>query len=145
MPEVGPYRNHKQLVAPWTLGAVECWNRPVDRDQRIRRIVLDCICDDYENVDQTILRDVRDLGARIGWTIDRSEVVKALAGLVADGLAIAHNLSAMQPNVTELDGMPPLDATEHDFKTYFLATRKGIDLQTSDDSWWLPEFEPGPD
>jgi len=107
-------------------------------------MVLDCICDDYENVDQIILRDARDLGARIGWTIDRSEVVQELAGLVADGLAKAHNLSALQPHVTELDGMPPLDAIEDDFKTYFLATRKGIDLQTSDDSWWLPEFEQGP-
>jgi hypothetical protein len=69
-------------------------------------------------------------------TIGRSEVVDALAGLIADGLAKAYDLSGRGPFSMELPGMPPLDVVEEEFRTYFLATERGMDLQLSDGAWW---------
>jgi hypothetical protein len=112
------------------------WNSAMNRREMVRRLVLDTICDDYENVDQVILREVAEWGTRCGLTIGRSEVVDALAGLIADGLAKAYELSALKPFSKELPGMPPLDGVEEDFRTYFLATEKGMDLQLSDGAWW---------
>jgi hypothetical protein len=99
-------------------------------------LVLNSISDDYENVDQVILRDVAQDGAKLGLTLDRSDVVEALASLVRDDLAKAYRLSGFAPYSTELPGMPPLDVVEEDFKTYFYITKKGMDLHLSDDSWW---------
>jgi len=96
-------------------------------------LVLNSICDDYENVDQVILRDIAKDGAKLGLTPERSDVVAALASLVHDGLAKAYRLSS---KAQELQGMPPLDVVEKDFTTYFYITKKGMDLQLSDDSWW---------
>jgi hypothetical protein len=101
------------------------------RSEFVRRLVLNAICDDYENVDQVILDDVRGEGARCGLTIERSEIVGALASLTADGLAKAYLLSESD---TELQGMPPMDIIEEDFKTYFNITKKGMDLHLSDDA-----------
>jgi hypothetical protein len=101
----------------------------------IRRMVLNAICDDYENVDQVILRDVAKDCAKLGFTVERSEIVDALGKLVDDGLAKAYLLSSTQPH-TELRGMPPLDAVEENFETYFYITKKGMDLHLSDDTWW---------
>lgn len=56
-----------------------------------------------------------------------------LAGLIQDGLA-RYRLSDTDPS--EFDSMPPLDIVEEDFKTYFWTTKKGLDLQLSDDTWW---------
>ncbi len=56
------------------------------RSKFVRRLVLNSICDDFENVDQVILREVAEAGAKCGVTIERPEVVQALAGLIADGL-----------------------------------------------------------
>ncbi|HLM97960.1 MAG TPA: hypothetical protein VK335_01675 [Bryobacteraceae bacterium] len=108
----------------------------IDRNELVRRLVLNAICDDYENVDQVILRDVAQDGAKLGLTLERSDVVEALASLVRDGLAKAYLLSAFAPYSTELQGMPPLDVVEEYFKTYFYITKEGMDLHLSDDSWW---------
>jgi len=108
----------------------------MDRNELVRRLVLNSICDDYENVDQRILRDVAEGGARLGLSLERSDVVAALASLVGDGLAKAYLLSGFAPHSTELHGMLPLDVVEEDFKTYFYITKKGMDLHLSDDSWW---------
>ncbi len=110
-------------------------------------MVLSGICDDYENVDQIILEEVSALGARIGWTIERCEIVQALAQLLADGYAKAYVLSPRPPHSTELAEMPEMDTIEAEFeqqKTYFLATKKRIEFIESDNSWWLPEFEDEP-
>jgi hypothetical protein len=107
------------------------------RSEFVRRLVLDSICDDFENVDQVILRDVAADAAKCGLTIERAEVVDALAGLIDDGLARAYILSGHKdPFSGELQGMPPMDVIEEDFKTYFYITRKGMDLHLSDDTWW---------
>jgi hypothetical protein len=108
----------------------------MSRAEFVMRLVLDRICDDYENVDQTILHDVNTDAVECGLTIERREVVAALSDLIVRGLAKAYILSPVQPWRTELDGMPNLDNIEEFFETYFLATKEGIDLQTTDDGWW---------
>jgi hypothetical protein len=106
----------------------------MDRSEFVRRLVLNSICDDYENIDQIILPEVAKDGAKCGLTIERSEVVDALAWLIADGMATAYLLSSTGPSV-ELPGMPPVDEVEEYFKTYFYITKKGMDLHLSDDTW----------
>ena len=44
----------------------------MERRELIRRLVLNSICNDFENVDQTILRDVTRDGSKLGLTIERS-------------------------------------------------------------------------
>jgi hypothetical protein len=77
-------------------------------------------------------------GARCGLTIERSEVVDALASLIADGLAKAYILPGPErsPFSGELPGMPPMDEFEENFKTYFYITKKGMDLHLSDREWF---------
>ncbi len=99
------------------------------RSEFVRRLTLNSICDDYENVDQVILRDVNRDASACGLTIDRTEVVDALAGLVRDGLAKAYLLSSTQPSKL-LRGMPSMDVVEEDFETYFLITEKGKGVHT---------------
>jgi len=105
-------------------------------------MVLNAICDDYENVDQVILRDVSNDCAKLGFAVERSDVVKALDELLEDGLAKAYLLGGREP--TELPGMPALDAPETYFKTYFYITKKGMDLHLSDDTWWPFEEDGNP-
>jgi hypothetical protein len=110
----------------------------VNRSGLVRLLVLDTICDDFESVDQVILREVAEQGHKCGLNIGRSEVVDALAGLVQDGLAKAYDLSACgrDPFSGELPGMPSLGVVKEDFNTYFYITKKGRDLQLSDDGSW---------
>jgi hypothetical protein len=61
----------------------------MNRKELVRCLVLNAISDDYENVDQVILRDVAEHGAKCGLSIERCEIVEALAGLIEDGLATA--------------------------------------------------------
>jgi hypothetical protein len=105
------------------------------RSEFVRRLVLNEITDDYENVDQVILRWVVKTGAKCGLTIERSEVVDALSSLVADGLAEACILDPFLGK-RQLPGMPPMDEVEEYFKTYFFATKKGMELHLSDDTWF---------
>lgn len=111
----------------------------MERRELIRRLVLNSISDDFENVDQMILQDVTRDGSRFGLTIERPDIVDALKGLIDDGLAKAYLLSGdMGPNpfAGELPGMPPLDVVETYFKTYFYITKKGMDFHLADDTWW---------
>ena len=103
----------------------------MDRAELVRLMVLNSIADDYENVDQVILRDVAQCLSKRGQTIERREIVNALDGLIEDGLAKAYLLSGREPYVTELHGMPALDVIEEDFRTYFYITQKGKDLLLS--------------
>ncbi len=112
----------------------------LSRSEFVRRLVLNCITDDFENVDQVILRDVAENAAKCGLTVERPEVVRALAGLIEDGLAKAYILSPWpnDPFSGELPCMPPMDVVEEYFKTYFYITKKGLDLHSlhrSDGTW----------
>jgi hypothetical protein len=106
------------------------------RAEFLQRLVLDTICDDFENVDQVILRDVAQVAAKCGLAIERHEVVEALRVLVEAGWAKAYDFSASGNDPLELDEMPLLDLVEEDFKTYFCVTKKGMDRHEADGSWW---------
>jgi hypothetical protein len=108
----------------------------MDRSELIRRLVLDEISDDYENVDQIMLPNVARDGAELELSIERSDIVDALRSLIEEGLAKAFILSAREPCSTEIQGMPALDVIEEDFKTYFYITKKGLDFHLADDTWW---------
>jgi len=99
-------------------------------------MVLNAMCDDYENVDQIILPNVARDCAKLGFSVERSEIVKTLGELVSDRLAKAYLLSGREPFSAELEGMPSLDIVEEDFETYFYLTKKGMDFHLSDDTWW---------
>jgi hypothetical protein len=112
----------------------------LSRSEFVRRLVLNSISDDFENVDQVILRDVAEDAAKCGFTVERPEVVEALAGLIADGFAKAYILSgdSRDPFSGELPGMPPMGVIEEYFKTYFYITKAGLDLhnrQRCDGTW----------
>lgn len=83
------------------------------------------------------MRDVAEIGSKREMSIERSEVVSALEGLIAEGLAKAYLLSASagDPFAGELLGMPPMEGIEEDFKTYFYITEKGLELYRSYDDW----------
>ncbi len=101
------------------------------RRELIRRLVLNSISDDFENVDQIILRNVTREASKFGLKIERSDIVRALEGLIEDGLAKAYLLSPTMgpdPFAGELPGMPSLDIIEQDFKTYFYITQAGMDF-----------------
>jgi hypothetical protein len=83
----------------------------MERRELIRRLVLNSICDDFENVDQRILEVVTRDGSRFGLTIERSDIVDGLDGLIESGLAKAYLLSCREP-AQELPGMPSLDVVE---------------------------------
>jgi hypothetical protein len=109
---------------------------PLVRSEFIRQLVLNSICDDFENLDQIILPEVAKAAVQYGWTIERSEVVNALTSLVEEGLAKAYILAGTDRNPLsgELNGMPPMGAVEEDFKTYFYITKKGMEVHLSDDT-----------
>ena len=107
----------------------------MDRNELVRRLVLNEICDDYENVDQVILPNVLKQCRKLGFVLERSEVVLALSRLIDEGLAKAYLFSPFEP-AKELQGMPALDVIEEGFMTYFYVTKKGMETHLSDDSWW---------
>lgn len=115
----------------------------MDRARLVRSLVLDSTADDYENVDQVILRDVSKMCARFGFTVERSEVVDALAGLIRDGLAKAYRLSPFEDG-TELDGMPDISVAEKSFRIYFYITPKGREVHEADDFYWPSDDDGNP-
>ena len=108
------------------------------RAEFVQRLILNSMCDDFENVDHMILPDVAGVAARCGLTIERPEVVEVLRGLVEAGLAKAYDLSASgrDPFAGELPGIPPLDVVEEYFRTYFYVTKKGMEFHKASDKWW---------
>ena len=108
----------------------------MDRRELIRNLTLNQITDLYENIDQCILCDVKELAAKLGFAVGRSEVVEALRGLIRDGLAKASRFSSFPPHEIKLDGMPDVDAVEVNFSTYFHVTPKGREFRQSEDFPW---------
>ena len=106
----------------------------MNRGDLIRRMILRAIADDYENVDQVIYRQCAAAGAAIDLTIERSDIVDALRGLIQEGLAKAYLFSSTN-DCMEFHGMPPLDVIETDFKTYFYITKKGLEHHSTDTRW----------
>lgn len=116
----------------------------MERVELIERLVLNEICDDYENIDQIIFPTVAEVSPKLGITVGRSDIVEALSRLISKGLAKACILSTSPPFETEIEGMPNCDQVEENFKTYFTCTDEGMKLQLSDDSWWPFDEEGNP-
>jgi len=108
------------------------------RSEFIRRLVLNAIRDDFESVDQVILPEVPQVGAKCGLAVHRSDVLEALRALVAGGLAKAYDLSATDrdPFSGGIQGMPSLAVPEKDFRTYFYVTKQGMDFHLADGTWY---------
>jgi hypothetical protein len=98
----------------------------MNRSELIRRMVLNAMCDDFENIDQIILPVVARDCAKLGLAVERAEIVKTVSDLVMDGLVKAYDLSGTNrdPFSGELPGMPAVDIVEEDFKTYFYPTKR---------------------
>ena len=88
----------------------------MNRAEFVQRLVLNAICDDFENVDQVILPEVAEQGSKCWLKIDRAEVVAALTALVHAGMAKAYDLGTD--------------------RTYFYSTESGRALHQSDAAWW---------
>lgn len=108
------------------------------RAEFVQRLVLNSICDDFENVDQVILRDVAEVGTKCGLTINRPDVVNGLQVLVEAGLAKAYDLfpGIADPFSGEIQGMPPLAVPEEHFRTFFHVTKQGMDFHLADGTWY---------
>lgn len=107
----------------------------MERREYIRRLVMNAVCDDYENVDQTIISSVNRDGELLGITVVRAEVVEVLRELFEDGLVRAWRLASRPPHAVQLSYMPPLDVPETNFKTYFDLSPEGMRVHLADDSW----------
>jgi hypothetical protein len=81
----------------------------MDRNEILRRLVLNQICDDY---------------------------VEALYGLIADKLANAYLMSSKGPFAIRLEHTPSLDIPEDNFTTFFYITEKGMSEHLADAPWW---------
>jgi hypothetical protein len=93
--------------------------------------VLNAICDDYEDMEQ-ISKDVFDLGARCGLTIQVSDIIEGLESLIEAGLAKAF-LFDQPPPSQEIDGVPTSYGSDY---LYFFITPKGRELHQEDYSPW---------
>lgn len=117
-----PTHSHKRVL--WS-------NDFMRRAEFVQKMVLNEICDDFENLDQIILPNVAEYGRKCGLTIERAEIVEAMSALVGNGLAKAYDLACTDPFSKELPGMPSMDIIEEGFRTHFYATKNGLDLQSS--------------
>ena len=108
----------------------------MERAELIERLVLNEICDDYENIDQIIFPAVSEVSPRFGITVNRSDIVDALSCLIAKGLVNGYILSGRPPFAAKIEGMPDVSQIEENFRTYFTCTDEGMNLHLSDDSWW---------
>lgn len=107
------------------------------RAEVVQGLILNSMCDDFENVDQVILRSVAEEGRRCGLAITRQEVVEGLRMLVEHGFAKAYDLSVRgaSPFSGELQGMPDPEIIDSD-STYFYITKSGMDLHRANAQWW---------
>jgi hypothetical protein len=115
-----------------------CGHSTMMRPEFVQRLILNSMCDDFENVDQVILRNVAGVAAKCGLTVERPEVVENLRALVEAGLAKAYDLfpGINDPFSGELQGMPPLHVPEEHFRTYFYITKRGMQFHKADSTWW---------
>ncbi|MCU1328751.1 MAG: hypothetical protein JWN34_4121 [Bryobacterales bacterium] len=102
----------------------------MNRNELIRLIVLNEVCDDYENLDQTILANASSEARRHGFVVSRRDVVEALTALLHCSLIKAYRLAPQRaPEV--LVEMPDLSVAEQNFTTYFFATPEGMAVQSA--------------
>jgi hypothetical protein len=72
----------------------------------LRRMVLNEICDDFENVEQIILPNVAEQARKLGLVVQRNDIVEALRPLVGElnGLPVARGCRGRFPGLLLRDG-----------------------------------------
>lgn len=107
------------------------------RGDLVRRFVLDSICDDYEHLTISIGPDVTKLGVGCGLTIEKAEIVQALAELLEIGWAKAYRLhNDGRSKWAELrEGMPSPEEMEDPMGAWFYITEAGMKAELAD---WTP-------
>ncbi len=107
---------------------------PASRRELVQRLVLNSICDDYENlvvsIKPAIDRDARDCGIEIS----ELEIVDALRNLVDLGWAKAYRLGGK--NAVEFDQMPTIDEMRDFYGAWFHITDAGMKVQLADYGGW---------
>ena len=109
----------------------------MEKRELVRLLVLNEICDDFENIDQIILKNVAPQAAKLGITVTRDDIAEELARLIDDGLAKAYDLTMDDPLGHPLPGMPNVERNETNaFRTYFYITKRGMEIHLSDFPTW---------
>jgi hypothetical protein len=100
-------------------------------------LVLNEICDDYENLAISIEMPIMERGGRCGLYVDKGEIVHALQELVELGLARPYRLHGdRRPNwAEEMERMPSLEEMESPDGAWFFRTDAGLEAQLAD---WQP-------
>ncbi len=111
----------------------------MNRRELVRLIVLNEICDDYENLHQ-ITKQVGRVTSACGMSIATHEILEALRELVESGLAKAYELSPWSPTKV-LDRMPPVEEIGSPDESrigdvYFWITKKGMQVHMQDCAEW---------
>jgi hypothetical protein len=107
---------------------------PASRRELVRRIVLNEICDDYENLSVSIADPVGRRVRDCGFTIERSEIAMLLLELVELGWAKAYQLGGQE--VVEYDRMPSVEEMDNPNGAWFYVTHAGMKVQSAGYEGW---------
>ena len=108
------------------------------RSELVRRLTLNWICDDYENLAVSIEMPVIRDGGACGLYIEKEEIARALSELVELGLAKAYRMGGSNLGPPgEMDRMPSLAEMEDPDGAWFYRTDAGLKVQ-------LEPWEPWP-
>jgi hypothetical protein len=105
------------------------------RSELVRMLVLNEICDDYENLAVSIEMPIKERGGRCGLYIEKEEIVEALTELFDLGWAKAYHLDGERTTVFKT--MPSLTEMEDFSGAWFYRTEEGLRAQ-------LENWEPWP-
>jgi hypothetical protein len=107
------------------------------RSELVRRLVLNEICDDYENLAVSIEMPVKEWGGRCGLFVEKEEIVQALKELVELGWAKAYRFVRSSGPPEEIDRFPTIEDMEDPYGAWFYRTAEGLKAQ-------LAEWDPWP-
>lgn len=117
-------------------------NNLMTRNDLLRRLVLNELSDDYENLEHITVR-VQSLEGQCGLKFTRAEYVSAVVELINLELVKAYRVSPMTTDL-EAVGLPPLAEMD---RCYFWQTEKGRIMNATepwpidDDGHLLQGFE----
>ncbi len=107
---------------------------PASRRELVERLVLDSICDDYENLSVSIKPDLDRYARDCGLEISEPEIVTALNSLVELGWAKAYRLGGK--DAVEFDRMPTIDEMRDPDGAWFYVTGVGLKVELADYEGW---------